>query len=184
MLKNTKYQFHLRLLLVMGLAVAAYSFSRLVSNFSRSAPKKKDFSSISQIQPHLDRSARSQSNFAAGTYLYGQSNLPEQIGKAYLVFKVEQNKVFGALYYPQSEFYCFCGKLTSQQMNINVIDIDPYQRTTAHPYSINLESSFPLATTGNGGVRELALKGYQQIEDISDNDRRILNTCLKSKDLN
>ena len=146
MLKNKNYQFHLRLLLVTGLAAATYSSPRLVPSFRRSAPKKEDPPPISQIQPNLDRTARSQSNFAAGTYLYGQSNLPEQIGKAYLVFKVEQHKVFGALYYPQSEFYCFYGQLTSQQMNINVIDIDPYDQTV-HPYSIDLESSSPVATT-------------------------------------
>ncbi|MGF1486444.1 MAG: hypothetical protein ACFBSE_04955 [Prochloraceae cyanobacterium] len=165
MLKNKNVRLDLGLLLLAGLAAATYSSPRLISNFRRSAPKE-DLPPISQIKPNLDRTGISQSNFAARTYLYGQSNLPEQIGQEYLVFKVEGNKVVGALYYPQSEFACFYGKFTSQQLNMNVIH--PYDRIIS-PYSIAL----------NDRAETLALEGYQQLENISDNDRRILNICLE-----
>ena len=44
-----------------------------------------------------------------GTYLYGQSNQPQQLGKEYIVFQARQGKVIGALYLPNSEESWFYG---------------------------------------------------------------------------
>src|SRR5919199_114957 len=62
-----------------------------------------------------------------GTYLYGQSSEPQQIGKEYLVFQVSQGKVRGAMYLPSSEYSCFYGTLDSKQMNLTVVN--PYDQT-------------------------------------------------------
>ena len=44
-----------------------------------------------------------------GTYLYGTSSERDQIGQDYMIFKVYQGEVQGAIYRPRSEFNCFTG---------------------------------------------------------------------------
>ena len=166
MLKDKNFRFDLGLLLLAGLAATTYSSPILLSYFKKS-PIENDRSVISQIKYSVDPIAQSQNILADGTYLYGQSDRPEQICQEYLVFEVKQNQVVGASYYPQSEFACFYGTLTSDKMSLFVIQ--PYDRTV-HPYSINLESS---SVTNS----QIGLEGYQRIENISDNDLRILNSC-------
>lgn len=169
MLKNNNFRIHLGLLLVAGLAAATYS-SPLMSRRERSAggekliPTSETVSTYSEPQYTLSQFIPTQK-----TYLYGQSHLPEQIGKEYLVFQVERDRVVGAVYYPRSEFACFYGNLTSEKMNLRVID--PYDRNIS-PYSIPLTAA-PVANS------PISLAGYQRIQNISDNDRRILNTCLE-----
>ena len=165
MLKNKNFRFNLGLVLLAGLAATTYSSPKLISNLKKS-PGENPSSTGSQTEPRRDRIAELDNTLTNGTYLYGQSNLPEQIGREYLVFKVKRDRVVGAIYYPRSEFACFYGKLSEAKMNLFIIH--PYDRNI-NPYSIPLNSS----------IASTALVGYQQIENISDNDRRILNTCLE-----
>jgi hypothetical protein len=126
------------------------------------------------ISDTLATSAKaSESPMADGTYLYGQTAEPEQIGQEYLVFQINQGKVVGAVYLPQSEFSCFSGTVDAAQMSLSIID--PYDKTV-YPYNIALENRSPIASQG-GLPRDLGLEGYQQISEIGENDRRILNTC-------
>lgn len=120
-----------------------------------------------------------------GTYLYGQSSEPEQIGKEYIVFEARQGKLIGALYLPSSEFSCFHGTLDSNQMSLTVFS--PYDQTAlAHSIAesqpqeiavaggeINLEN----ASESLSSSYTVGLEGYQQISKISDNDQRILRMC-------
>lgn len=170
MLKNKNFQVHLGLLLVAGLAATTYSSPALVSRLKRSATKESasPVSEVVTVKSGQNFDSISQYTPVEATYLYGQSNLREQIGKEYLVFKVEGDRVTGAIYYPRSEFSCFYGKIANEKMNLKIIH--PYDRSV-HPYSIPLASS-PAHNFG------LDLEGYQQITTIGDNDRRILNTCL------
>lgn len=115
----------------------------------------------------------SDSPIADGTYLYGQSSEPEQIGQEYMVFQVQQGKVVGAVYLPQSEFNCFSGTVDARQMSLSIVD--PYDKTV-YPYQIALQDLSPVASEGRL-PREIGLEGYQQISQIGDNDRRILATC-------
>ncbi|MCU0537064.1 MAG: hypothetical protein MUD14_24525 [Hydrococcus sp. Prado102] len=112
---------------------------------------------------------------ADGTYLYGQSTQAEQIGQEYIVFKVQQGRVSGAVYMPRSEFNCFSGAIESNQMKLSIVD--PYDGTV-YPHEIALETVSPVASSGQL-PREVGLEGYHQISQLSDNDRRILNVCLK-----
>lgn len=114
------------------------------------------------------------SPFADGIYLYGQSAQPEQIGKEYMIFRVQQGKIIGAVYLPQSEYSCFAGTLSPQQMRVSVID--PYENAT-YQHTIALESLSPVAAERNV-AQKIGLEGYYPISNISDNDRRILQTCL------
>ncbi|NJK48824.1 hypothetical protein HC931_12155 [Candidatus Gracilibacteria bacterium] len=130
-------------------------------------------SSIDRTQ--LAQVSQSRAPLADGIYLYGQSTQAEQIGQEYIVFKVRQGKVIGAVYMPRSEFNCFSGAIESNHIKLSIVD--PYDGT-AYPHQIALETLAPIASTGQL-PREVGLEGYNQISRLSDNDRRILNVCLK-----
>ena len=122
----------------------------------------------------LKQNPRNPTVLPDGTYLYGQSDKPEQIGREYLVFKVAQGKVRGAIYYPRSEFNCFTGRLNNQQMKLSIRDP---QDNRSYPYNIALVSTSPIVD------RELAipsftLKDYFRLQQLSQTDQQILNICL------
>jgi hypothetical protein len=123
---------------------------------------------------YLAQGERAKSPLADGIYLYGQSPESEQIGQEYLVFKIQQEKVVGAVYMPRSEFNCFSGTVDSRQMNLSIVD--PYDNTV-YPHAIALQDLSPVASDGKL-PRAVGLEGYHQISPLSDSDRRILDTCL------
>ncbi|HEY9666770.1 MAG TPA: hypothetical protein V6C91_08185, partial [Coleofasciculaceae cyanobacterium] len=136
---------------------------------------------IAQV-PNLDAS------LADGTYLYGQSEQPGQIGKEYLVFEARQGKVVGAMYMPGSEFACFHGTLNAKQMNLTVAN--PYDQS-AFSHTIAREQPARIAAAGGQINLEntfdsmsypfsVGLDGYQAIAQVSDKDQQILNTCLSN----
>ena len=110
-----------------------------------------------------------------GVHLYGQSSEPGKIGSEYLVFEVQQERVVGASYLPHSEFSCFTGTINSQQMALSIVD--PYTQSV-HPYSIAIQEGSSVASAGDQVPHTVELIGYQKVGEISDNDRRMLNTCL------
>jgi hypothetical protein len=124
----------------------------------------------------LDKeTSQPKSPLSDGMYLYGQSPEPEQLGQEYVVFQVQQNKVVGAVYMPQSEFSCFSGTIDARQMNLSIRD--PYDNSV-YDYAIALQDSAPVASEGQL-PRAVGLEGYHQIYKLSDNDRSILNRCLR-----
>lgn len=90
-----------------------------------------------------------------GIHLFGQSSEPEQIQNEYFVFKLQNGKVIGALYLPHSAFYCFYGFYQPNSLDVKVVD--SYDNS-ASDYIVDLEK-------------------YYRINQVSDNDARILNTC-------
>lgn len=112
--------------------------------------------------------------FPNGVYLYGQSQQPDQLGSAYMVFEVTENQVVGAFYMPHSSFDCFYGEVQAQELALNVID--SYEQTV-HPYSVALQSNASVAATGGEAIAPLSLEGFHQLSALSENDQRILNTC-------
>jgi hypothetical protein len=120
-----------------------------------------------------------------GTYLYGQSNQPQQIGKEYIVFEARQGKVVGAMYLPSSEYSCFYGTLDAKQLNLTVAN--PYDQT-AFAHTIARTQTSKVAAAGNHlnlqnnydvlkYPHAVALEGYQPISQVSDSDKQLLNTC-------
>jgi hypothetical protein len=122
---------------------------------------------------------QSLSPFADGTYLYGQSDKPEQIGKEYLVFQVQDGKVIGAIYLPQSEFSCFFGMVGPRAMKLSIID--PYDNTVS-PYAITVQEGSSVAAAGGQLVPSVVLEGYQPLPQLSNLDRHILGICLNQVD--
>lgn len=127
----------------------------------------------------------SHNTIADGTYLYGQSSEPQQLGKEYIVFEARQGKVIGAMYLPSSEYSCFYGTLDAKQLNLTVAN--PYDQT-AFSHTIARAQTSQVAAVGEHlniqtGYDSLtyphavALEGYQPVSKINDSDKEILNTC-------
>ena len=161
--------FHQGLMLTLGLVA-------LTPNVSLAATPNTSSSRLSSNPNNIELS-QSRSPMSDGIYLYGQSATPEKIGHDYLVFRVQQGEVIGAIYQPRSEFSCFSGSLTPQHLNISISD--PYDPNIRYPYPIVLEALSPIA---NSQLRSsMGLEGFHQIEAVSDNDQRILNVCLSDQ---
>ena len=109
---------------------------------------------------------------ANGTYLYGTSRKPDEIGQDYMVFTVRQGEIKGAVYMPHSEFSCFTGTFENNQMRMSIIH--PYYGTR-NDYAVNLK--VPSTASTNGQWAEIGLQGYHRMNIISQNDQRILDTC-------
>ena len=125
--------------------------------------------------PAANRSQRSSepATLANGIYLYGESQAPEQIGSAYMVFEVNNAQVVGAFYLPHSSFDCFRGSFQDDRLALTVVD--SYNQM-AHDYSIAVQSDGYIASSDSVAV-PVQLNGYHNISEVSENDRRMLETC-------
>lgn len=110
-----------------------------------------------------------------GTYLYGQSDEPNQVGTAYMVFEVAADNIVGAFYMPSSSFDCFQGTIEAHEL---ALDIHDSYAQESYPYSIAL-------VTNEGAIASqepvldsrLNIDGFRPIEAVSGNDQRMLATC-------
>lgn len=157
----------------------AYLSGTFVLSLSLAAPLLAASQVIPGVEPlpasNSEESVPNNSPLADGSYLYGQSGEPGQIGKEYLVFQVQGGKVVGAFYLPQSEFSCFSGTIDARAMKLSIVD--PYDNTV-YPYAIAVEGGSPIAAA-NGEIRQpVGLEGYQQLAKLSNLDRHILGICL------
>jgi hypothetical protein len=109
-----------------------------------------------------------------GTYLYGQSAQPDQIGQGYFVFEVNKGNVVGALYMPRSSFDCASGSFQSNELALTVVN--SYDRTT-NPFTIAVERSSTIASTGNPAQQSISLEGFHRLSTITANDHRMLKVC-------
>lgn len=158
-----------RLGLTLGIGLLTLNAPPLLASQGKDAPVTAETREV-----YVAQGDRADAAFADGTYLYGRSTTPDEIGQEYLVFKVDGGRVVGAFYMPQSEFSCFSGTLNARAMNLSIVD--PYDKTS-YPYSIALRDVSPIAST-EGLMRNMGLDGYHQIQTVSDNDRRMLDTCV------
>ncbi|MGC9527965.1 MAG: hypothetical protein ACP5D7_20705 [Limnospira sp.] len=137
--------------------------------------------------PAGDRAASPQENraetptprFRDGVYLYGQSAEPEQLGQAYMVFEVNQERLVGAFYMPRSSFDCFTGRSRGNHLALNIVD--SYSQET-HAYSINYDRASILAAQQGGADLEVGLEGFYVIEPLGETDHRILAVCKSDFD--
>lgn len=108
-----------------------------------------------------------------GQYLYGEVTTPNEIGNAYLVFEAADGQVSGAFYMPHSSFDCFTGELTSDRLDMTVVD--SYEGS-AWTYEIPIDRQAMVASSASVSL-PIALQGYHPIAELSDNDQRILGVC-------
>lgn len=109
-----------------------------------------------------------------GTYLYGQSAQPDQIGSAYMVFTVNHDQVVGAFYMPYSSFDCFQGEFQADQLALTIVD--SYDQTS-YPYAVALQPVSAIASSQAGTSVPVSLQGFHRLPAVSANDQRILATC-------
>ncbi|MGJ3252643.1 MAG: hypothetical protein ACFE0J_16165 [Elainellaceae cyanobacterium] len=156
------------LLLTLGLIIGG--ISALPAQGIESSPAMQSPANRESFQAVDSESAISMPN---GVYLYGQSAQPDEIGAAYMVFEVNGDRIVGAFYMPYSSFDCFHGELQANQLALNITD--SYERDT-YPYSVALTTPSAVAAD-NPAIAPVELEGYHQIDAVSDNDHRILDTC-------
>ena len=108
-----------------------------------------------------------------GTYLFGESSLPSQVGRAYMVFEVEGQKVSGAVYWPHSSYDCFEGRFNQNRLALRVkaaYSGETYQHNVAI-------AAQPTVVASGVAVAEPGLEGMHRLETLTENDRNILASC-------
>ncbi len=116
-----------------------------------------------------------------GTYLYGQSSTPNELGQGYILFQKQQGKIIGALYVPQSEFSCFQGTLAKSGELAMTVKSSPGEvgamevstASTIPKVNENEFTTYPYSVT---------LQDYHQLSSVSSNDREILQICQQGSD--
>jgi len=149
------------LLLATGLAtIASTGFARAAGVPASNAPVLQAVASIPPIED--------------GTYLYGESSTPQQIGSAYMVFEVNDRQVVGAFYMPSSSFDCFHGNIQANQLALTVTSSEDQQ---PYSYNVAMQPSGSVATVGNVNVAPAEIEGYHRIATVSNLDQQILAVC-------
>lgn len=111
---------------------------------------------------------------ADGTYLYGESDQPNQAATTYFVFEVKKGNVQGALYSPNSSFDCAYGEFANQQLSLKVLNT--YEKTET-PLQVALDLTTLVASTKDTPMIQVGLQGLKSVGSLSDLDRSILATC-------
>jgi hypothetical protein len=106
--------------------------------------------------------------------LFGEVSEPDQIGHGYMVLESNGETVYGALYYPHSSFDCFYGEVEGAELAMTIINSYTQE---IYPYSIALVSDSAIAATSPGSLEPLSLEGFYALEQVSDNDIRMLDMC-------
>lgn len=164
---------NLKLSLIFGVGLVAINACPILASESNQVQGKPQ-----KIAANRPRSQEAGTvPIADGTYLYGESAQPEQIGQEYLVFEVNEGNVRGAIYYPRSEFSCLTGTVQNEAIELSIID--PYTGET-YAYPIEIQDQSLVATSENpASGSQVALAGYQNIDHLSENDQRILQACQR-----
>ncbi len=95
----------------------------------------------------------------AGIYLYGESDIINQLGQQYVIFAQSGQQIVGAVYSPQSEYSCFIGQRTQSELTVNVFE----SATQVQP-----QSSF-----------QVRLPTLKAIAKIGPSERQLLATCQR-----
>ncbi len=111
---------------------------------------------------------------ADGTYLYGESDQPNQAEVTYFVFEVKKGNVQGALYSPNSSFDCAYGEFANDALSLKVLNT--YEKTET-PLQVALDRTSLVASSKNAPMLQVGLQGLKSVGSLSDLDRSILATC-------
>ena len=118
------------------------------------------------------------SSLSNGSYLYGESEQPNQEGTTYFVFDVKDGEVKGAVYSPNSNFDCAYGRFENDQLSLNIIST--YEKTV-NPFAIARDRTSLVASSDNAPMIQVGLRGLKSVGKLSDLDRHIVATCKASK---
>jgi hypothetical protein len=129
----------------------------------------------------LERKEKIQFPEEDGIYLYGESLTPNQLGQGYIIFQKQQDKIIGALYFPQSEFTCFQGKLTKSGELAMMVRTLPGEVGTMEVATI---STIPKINENEFATcpYSVTLQDYYRLSSVSSHDREILQICQQGSD--
>ncbi len=123
------------------------------------------------VQPLLTQTAPTiAGSLANGIYLFGEQPLPDQLQTAYMIFEARAGQVVGAFYSPHSSFDCFRGDVQNTQLSLVITETYSQEE---HAYVMNLEDT----AIAGPGANQFAIEGFHQLDAVSDNDLRMLDTC-------
>jgi hypothetical protein len=110
-----------------------------------------------------------------GRYLFGQASEPDQIGVGYVVLERTGDRVYGALYFPNSSFDCFHGQVQGAELAMSIVD--SYSQEV-YPYNIALANDTSVASTDlSDNLTPFNLSGFYALDTLSENDNRMLDIC-------
>jgi hypothetical protein len=152
-----------------------------ISNQISTDKLTENITALSTNTRELGRKGQIQFPEQDGTYLYGQSSTPNELGQGYSLFQKQQSKIIGALYVPHSEFSCFQGTLAkSGELAMTVRSspgevgaMDVATSSTIPKVNENEFTTYPYSVT---------LQDYHQLSSVSSNDREILQICQQGSD--
>jgi len=112
---------------------------------------------------------------SSGRYLFGQAPEPDQAGLGYVVLERTGDRVYGALYFPNSSFDCFHGLVQGNELAMTIVD--SYSQES-YPYSIALANDTSVASADlSNPLTSFSLSGFYALDTLSENDNRMLDIC-------
>ncbi|MBO1056043.1 MAG: hypothetical protein HEQ27_05760 [Dolichospermum sp. JUN01] len=152
-----------------------------ISNQISTDKLTENITALSTNTRELGRKGQIQFPEQDGTYLYGQSSTPNELGQGYILFQKQQSKIIGALYVPHSEFSCFQGTLAKSGELAMTVRSSPGEvgamevatSSTIPKVNENEFTTYPYSVT---------LQDYHQLSSVSSNDREILQICQQGSD--
>lgn len=114
---------------------------------------------------------------ASGAYLFGESEQPGQVGREYMVFEVNNGKMVGGFYSPDSDFSCFTGKIENDVMSLSVEDPD---LQSSSMISVQLYLDNQVAASSELLLpfeSALGLQGTYRIPELDRTSKVVLDTC-------
>jgi hypothetical protein len=147
-----------------------------ISNQISTDKLTENITALSTNTRELGRKGQIQFPEQDGTYLYGQSSTPNELGQGYILFQKQQSKIIGALYVPHSEFSCFQGTLAKSGELAMTVRSSPGE---VGAIEVSTTSTIPKISDDESTsyAHSISLQDYDQISSLSANDREMLNMC-------
>lgn len=118
--------------------------------------------------------AESGLSFEDGLYLYGESPVAATVGSVYFVFRVEADRLTGAVYQPASSFDCVYGRVGEDLLHLTLVDA--YDQTES-PYTVAMTPIETAVASTQGVSLQPHLEGMHALSTLSELDHRLLATC-------
>ena len=152
-----------------------------ISNQISTDKLTENITTLSTNMRELGRKGQIQFPEQDGTYLYGQSSTPNELGQGYILFQKQQSKIIGALYVPHSEFSCFQGTLAKSGELAMTVKSSPGE---VGVMEVSTASTIPKVNENEFTTYpySLTLQDYHQLSSVSSNDREILQICQQESD--
>ncbi|WP_027404364.1 hypothetical protein [Aphanizomenon flos-aquae] len=152
-----------------------------ISNQISTDKLTENITALSTNTRELGRKGQIQFPEQDGTYLYGQSSTPNELGQGYILFQKQQSKIIGALYVPHSEFSCFQGTLAKSGELAMTVKSSPGE---VGVMEVSTASTIPKVNENEFTTYpySLTLQDYHQLSSLSSNDREILQICQQESD--